>query len=310
MPGLPATVTVLAAGTIGLSWTAHLAARGVQVFVNSRNPAVAEVVENAMRLYAPAIPGAEPAAMLERVTIEHDLERSVAATAAVIENGPENLDVKQHLFARIEATAQPDTLLLSSTSSFAPADIGARMKQPSRVIVGHPFNPPHVIPLVEVVCDEATSPELADRAMDFYRELGKVPIRLHRPILGFAANRLQSALLREAIYLVSEGVVTMEELDTVVTASIGLRWAAAGPFRVFHMGGGPGGLRHWLGHLGISLDSNWAQLGQPTMDPATLELLLRQADEAFAGMSFDDLAAERDRKLNAILAVLNSPAGR
>jgi ketoreductase RED1 len=309
MPASPAAVTVLAAGTIGLSWTAHLAARGVPVFLNSRNPAVAEAVERAVRLYAPGIPGAEPGAMLQHVTIEPDLERCVAATAAVIENGPENLEVKQDLFARVEAAAQPGTLLLSSTSSFAPADIGARMKEPSRVIVGHPFNPPHLIPLVEVVCDEAADPGLADRAMDFYRELGKVPVRLQRPVLGFAANRLQSALLREAVYLVSEGVVTLEELDTVVTASIGLRWAIAGPFRVFHLGGGPGGLRHWLGHLGVSLNSNWAQLGQPSMDQATQELLLRQADEAFAGRSFDDLAAERDRKLNAVLAVLRDPAG-
>jgi ketoreductase RED1 len=298
------TVTVVAAGTIGLSWTALLAAKGLHVRVNSRNPDAGSLVASAIRLYAPAIPGAEAADMLSRVVVDTDLARSVAGAAAVLENAPENLDLKQDLFAAIEAAAPPDALLLSATSTFAPSDVGARLKDPGRLIVGHPFNPPHVIPLVEIVGSADTPPELLDRAARFYRSLGKNPVTLRKPILGFVANRLQSALLREAINVVQQGVVTVDELDAIVTSSIGLRWAVIGPFRTFHLGGGPGGLRHWLEHLGVSLDENWAQLGRPAMSPETIGLLTGQADLAFGDRTFEDLAAERDRDLSKILATL------
>jgi ketoreductase RED1 len=172
------------------------------------------------------------------------------------------------------------------------------------VLVGHPFNPPHIVPLVEVVAGTRTEPALVRAAVDFYRGLGKTPVVLRRPVPGFVANRLQSALLRESIHLVREGVVTVDELDEIVTASIGSRWAVVGPFQAFHLGGGPGGLRHWLEHLGGSLERSWSLLGNPPMDEETRSAILAQADASFGAIPYEELAAQRDAGQNAVLAAL------
>jgi ketoreductase RED1 len=158
------------------------------------------------------------------------------------------------LFSRIERAAPADALLLSSTSGIRATDIAGALQQPGRLVLGHPFNPPHLVPLVEVVRGEQTDPEAVRRAVDFYTALGKKPRVLRKEVPGFVANRLQSALFREAINLFVQGVVTEEELDEIVTSSIGLRWAVAGPFRSFHLGGGPGGLPAFLQHLGPAGD--------------------------------------------------------
>ncbi|REE96240.1 3-hydroxyacyl-CoA dehydrogenase NAD-binding domain-containing protein [Thermomonospora umbrina] len=305
MTAAPRTVAVVAAGTIGLGWATLFLARGLDVRVNSRRPDARRLVAEALELHAPAVPGAAPPeALLDRLTVEPDLERALDGVDAVQENAPEDLELKQDLFARMERAAPADALLLSSTSTLTPAALGVRLKEPERVVVGHPFNPPHVVPLVEVVTGEAAPPELVERVVSFYRGLGKVPVVLGRALPGFAANRLQSALLREAVHLVREGVVTVEQLDTIVTSSIGLRWATIGPFQALHLNGGPGGLRHWLDHLGVHLEPFWEGLGRPPMDERTRDLLLRQADRTFGRRSFEDLSRERDRRQNAILDAL------
>ena len=167
------------------------------------------------------------------------------------------------------------------------------MRQPGRLIIGHPFNPPHLVPLVEVVPSPGTDPEVVDAAVAFYRAMGKQPQVLSREIPGFVANRLQAALFREAVHLVVQGVVTEQELDAVVTSSIGMRWAVAGPFQTFHLGGGPGGLADFLVHLGPGLEALWAILGQPRLDADTTRLLTTQA-EHFGG-TVAELAARRDQ---------------
>ncbi|TDD73466.1 3-hydroxyacyl-CoA dehydrogenase NAD-binding domain-containing protein [Actinomadura rubrisoli] len=301
------TVTVIGAGTIGLGWTTLFLASGLTVRVNSRNPEAADVVRKAVELHAPGVPGgADPADLLSRLELESDLEKAVADADVVQENTPEDARLKQELFGRIEKAAPAGALLLSSTSSIPPAVLGTGLREPDRVVVGHPFNPPHVVPLVEVV---GGRPELVERAAEFYRSVGKVPVVLRKPILGFAANRLQSALLRESIHLVREGVVTVGELDEIVTASIGLRWSTVGPFLAFHLGGGPGGLRHWLSHLGVGLEAGWEQLGRPAMDEETVRLLVEQADTAYGGRTFEELTVERDIRQNAVLeALAKAPA--
>lgn len=301
------TVTVIGAGTIGLSWTVLFLAHGHQVRVNSRNPEAARLVRDAVELFAPGIRGggADPEELLSRLELQPDLERAVAGADVVQENTPENLELKQDLFARLGKATAPGTLLLSSTSTLLPDDLGSTTDDPSHLVVGHPFNPPHVVPLVEVVGGSRTAPDAITRTTAFYRSLGRVPVVLRKPIAAFAANRLQSALLQESIHLVREGVVTVEELDAVVTNSIGLRWATVGPFRAFHLGGGQGGLRKWLTTLGAGLERGWRGLGQPSMDEETLELLLAQADEAFGDRTFEDLSTERDAKQNAILTALS-----
>jgi ketoreductase RED1 len=178
------------------------------------------------------------------------------------------------------------------------------MKDASRVLIGHPFNPPHLIPLVEVVPGKRTSKESVDDAVQFYSAIGKSPIVIEKEIPGFVANRLQSALFRESIYLVSEGVVSMESLDQIVSSSIGLRWAAAGPFKTFTLGGGPGGLPHFLKHLGAPMENGWKNLGTPHFDEPTLNVLLEQSDNSYGKIPYEELAKERDEQQLAILDAL------
>lgn len=181
------------------------------------------------------------------------------------------------------------------------------MRRPERLIVGHPFNPPHLVPLVEIVPGEKTSAATVEQARAFYAALGKKPQVLRKEIPGFVANRLQSALFREAVHLVARGVVTEQELDDIVTASIGMRWAVAGPFRTFHLGGGPGGLPHFIEHLGRAMEASmWPALGNPTFDDTTSALLVKQAREAFGEGTVNALATVRDRSQIALMRALDA----
>lgn len=305
------TAVVIGAGTIGLGWITLFAAAGMTVRVNSRRPDAEHQVRAALGRYAATLPGGprDPEELAARLRFEPDLARAVEGADIVQENALEDLALKRELFARAGAAAGPGTLLLSSTSTLLPDDLGAAMDDPSRLLVAHPFNPPHIVPLVEVVAGERTDPAAVDDTVAFYRGLGKTPTVLRKPVPGFVANRLQSALLRESIHLVREGVVSVAELDEIVTASIGPRWAAVGPFRAFHLGGGPGGLRHWFAHLGVGLERSWAGLGEPPIDEATVGTVIDQADEAFGARSYEQLAADRDTVQNAVIEAVARARG-
>ncbi|CAN5202819.1 3-hydroxyacyl-CoA dehydrogenase NAD-binding domain-containing protein [soil metagenome] len=290
-------VAVVGAGTIGLSWAALFAANGHQVRVTDPRPDLQEVVRAGVTELADVLPGD----LLASITTGPDLEAAVTGADVVQENGPERIELKQELFARIEAAAPPHALLLSSTSGLMPSDMGASMREPGRVVVGHPFNPPHVVPLVEVVPGAQTPPETVAAAADFYRSLGKVPVVLHKEIGGFVANRLQSAVFREAVHLVLSGVVTPEELDQVVTESVGVRWATAGPFESYHLGGGPAGIRHLLEHLGPGMVRRWKDLGQPELTEDVVELISSSTEARFADQDYADRTAARDRVQLAVL---------
>ena len=292
------SAAVIGAGTIGLSWAALFASKGIAVRVNDPRPDVAEVVRDGVTQLAEVLPGD----LLSLITVEPELEAAVAGVDVVQENGPERLDFKQALFARIEAAAPAGALLLSSTSGLMPSDMAAGMKDPGRLLVGHPFNPPHVVPLVEVVPGAQTSTAAAEAAVEFYRSIGKVPVLLRKEIGGFVANRLQSALFRESVSLVLQGVVTPTELDQVVTESVGVRWATAGPFESYHLGGGPGGIRHLLEHLGPGMVKRWKDLGQPELTDEVVDRLSRDTEERFAGQDYDARNAARDRVQLAVLA--------
>jgi ketoreductase RED1 len=220
------------------------------------------------------------------------------------ENGPENVAFKQDLYAQIEANLKPTALVLSSSSGIPATVFTENMKDASRVLLGHPFNPPHLIPLVEVVPGKRTSKEAVEEAVQFYTAIGKSPIVIEKEIPGFVANRLQSALFRESIYLVSQGVVTMESLDQIVSSSIGLRWAAAGPFKTFTLGGGPGGLPHFLQHLGPPMENGWKDLGNPHLDKATTDILIQQSNNSYGKIPYDELTKERDEQQLAVLHAL------
>jgi ketoreductase RED1 len=205
---------------------------------------------------------------------------------------------------------EPDVLILSSTSGIMPTDLAREMTSPGRLLVGHPFNPPHVLPLVEVVPGERTAQWATDAAVSFYRSLGKTPVVLHKEVGGFVANRLQSAVFKESVHLVLEGVVSQEELDLIVQESIGARWATAGPFRSMHLGGGPGGLRHLLEHLGPGMQRRWRSLGQPELTPETVEFLSSETEKRFAGQSYEEMTQDRDRAQLEVLAARESTKRR
>lgn len=306
------TVTVIGTGTIGLGWITLFLGHGMQVRVNSRRPEASEVVRRGIELSAGHLPDGtgDPETFDSLLSFEPDLERAVADAHVIVENVPEDLELKRALFARIGKAAPAEALILSSTSTFTPDDLGTLMADPSRLVVGHPFNPPHVVPLVEIVAGEATDRAAVAEAVAFYREAGRTPVVLRRPITAFAANRLQSALLRESVHLIREGVVTVQELDEIVTESIGLRWATIGPFLAFHLGGGEGGLRQWLSTLGAGLEQGWELLGRPPMDEETIATLIAQADDAYGDRSYSALVHARDTRQTAVLRALEAAAGQ
>ncbi len=298
------TVAVLGAGTVGVSWAALFAARGLHVRVSDPRDDVAEVVRHSVGLFARTLPEGprDAGELLERIEVVTDVEAAVDGVDVVQENAPERVELKRELFGRVERAAPAQALLLSSTSGLMPSDMGRDLAEPGRVLVGHPFNPPHVVPLVEVVPGEQTPDHLVHQAVAFYASLGKRPVVLRRQIGGFVANRLQSAVFRESVHLVLSGVVTPEELDTVVTSSIGPRWATAGPFESMDLGGGPGGLRHLLEHLGPGMARRWKDLGQPELTPEVVEELSRASEARFAGQDYDRRTERRDRLQLAVLA--------
>jgi glutaryl-CoA dehydrogenase len=297
------TAAIVGAGTIGLSWATLFAAKGLKVRVTDPRPDLEDAVRAAVRELSATLPGdahdAEP--LLARITVERDLESAVADADIVQENGPENIEFKRELFARIESAAPRNALILSSASGLLPSQMSSDMSEPGRLVVGHPFNPPHVIPLVEVVPGEQTAPATVEAAMAFYRRLGKRPVLVHKEIGGFVANRLQAAVVQESVHLVDQGVVTPEELDTVMTESLGPRWATVGPFESLHLGGGPGGLRHMLEHLGPGMQRRWQDLGRPELTRETVERLSRSSEKRFAALPYEEHAERRFREQLAVL---------
>lgn len=301
-------VAVAGAGLIGLSWAALFLANGLHVRVFDPRKDLEQAVRDALANSVLALNqlGYNTEGFEKRLRIESDLEAATHDADLVQESCPEQIDFKREFFAKMEQWVKPNALMLSSTSSLRATEIARDMKNPERMMVGHPFNPPHVMPLVEIVPGKDTNPEAVQEAVAFYRALGKAPVVLHREINGFVGNRLQAAVLRESMFLVQQGVVSVEELDTLVTNSLGLRWAAVGPFKGIHLGGGPGGIAHFLTHLGPMFEGLFGELGEAHITPETTAELARQADAAYGPMPNPEMAAERDRKQ---LGILQSHAG-
>ena len=300
--------TIVGGGVIGVSWAALFLAHGLRVTINDPRPDIEPVVRRGLSEIAPTMaalgfPTTDLTDRTEALRFEPDLAAAVADADVVQENGPERLDVKQQMWKTIEDAAPEHALLASSSSGIPATQIAMGLLQPERLLIGHPFNPPHLVPLVEVVPGERTAPEVVGHAVSFYQAMGKQPQVLGKELPGFVANRLQSALFREAVHLVATGVVTEQELDEIVTSSIGMRWAVAGPFETFHLGGGPGGLPDFLQHLGKQLEASWSGLGSPSFDEPTVALLTEQA--ANFGGTVEELAAERDTREIALMRALD-----
>lgn len=302
------TAAVTGAGTIGLSWTALFAAHGLTVRVSDPRPDLAEAIRTALTesTHHLAALGLDVEGLADRVHIAADVSEAVRDADIVQESGPENVEFKKHLFARLVREAPRHALLLSSSSAIPATAFTGDLEDASRVLIGHPFNPPHVIPLVEVVPGERTSEDSVQAAVDFYTAVGRTPVVERKEIPGFVGNRLQHAVSREATYLVQQGVVTPDDLDKVLTASLGIRWATVGLFLGQHLGGGPGGYRHLVEHIGRSMGR--LALGQPSKSPEDQERVVEAVEKAYGSRTYTELLRERDRKQLAVLSALDTAA--
>jgi carnitine 3-dehydrogenase len=304
-------VAVIGAGTIGASWATLFLAQGLEVAVY--DPA-ADTERRVRGFVARAWPtmarlGLAERAEPDRLRFHGDPADAAKGAPFVQESGPENLAAKQVLFARMEEGLEPDAIVASSTSGLLPSDLQAGSALPERYLVGHPFNPPHLMPLVELVGGRATDPAVLDRAAAFYRSVGKRPIVIRREMRGHVANRMQVALYREAIHLALEGVASIEDIDAAIAYGPGLRWAIMGPHMLHHLAGGEGGLRHLLEHIGPGIESWWNDLGRPDLTAEVIDRLVGMF-EASNARSVQDLAAERDALLIALLESLTEARRR
>jgi 3-hydroxyacyl-CoA dehydrogenase len=303
-------ISVIGSGTIGASWAAYFLARGFEVAAYDPAPNgedfARRFIDNAWPTLE-KLKAVQPGTDRKRLSFFKDPAAAAKGAAFVQESGPEREDLKIELFAAIDGAAPAESVIASSSSGLLISRVTAKCKHPERCVIGHPFNPPHLIPLVEVVGGGKTSPDAVTKAMNFYREIGKHPIHIKKEVRGHAANRLQAALWREAIHLVTEGVVSVADADAAIAYGPGLRWALMGPHLTFHMAGGDGGMKHFMDHLGPALQSWMDELGTPRLDPKTQEAIIDGVTEEVAGRSMDDLRRWRDRKLIEILRVSGEP---
>jgi 3-hydroxyacyl-CoA dehydrogenase len=222
----------------------------------------------------------------------------------VQENAPERQDVKIKLFADIDASTPPDSIIASSSSGLTMSVLQSACKHPERCVIAHPFNPPHVIPLVEVVAGAKTSPEAVQQAISFYTSIGKMPIHLRKEVVGHVANRLQAALYREVVYLIEQGVVDVADADAAVCWGPGLRWGVMGPNLLFHLGGGTGGIQHFLEQFSGAYSTWWKDLGTLTeFTPGIKRMIIDGVLQESGDRSINQLAQERDEVLLGLLSL-------
>ena len=297
-------VALLGTGLIGAGWAALLLARGLHVHaidpVDGAEGRLRETVA-AMWESLQALGHAAGPADLTRLSFAPAPGAALEKVSLVQENAPERLDLKRDLFAEVERWVGADTVLASSTSALLVGDIQTVCAHPSRCIAAHPFNPPHILPLVEVSGGPLTDPDALDWAMSFYAAIGKKPVRLAREIQGHIAGRLGAAMWREAVSLVDQGIATVADIDAAVRHGPGPRWAVSGCHMVYHMGGGAGGIGQYLEHLGDSQQRRWDDLGTPRLGPELRQRIADGVAEEAAGKSVTELVRDRDRRLVAYL---------
>jgi len=233
--------------------------------------------------------------------------KELARDAGLVqESVAERYDVKKDVFGKLEEFASSECIFASSSSGLLVSEMQKEMKHPERILIAHPFNPPHLIPLVELVPGEKTSPELINFMADFFEKLGKTPVILKKEVPGHIANRLQAALWREAIQLVIDKVASLEDVDKALCAGPGLRWALMGQHMIFHLGGGEGGIEHFVDHIGTSFEKLWLDMAKWDRLPAeTKEVLVSGIKEQMSGRDIKDIAKWRDEKLVELLRVIN-----
>lgn len=299
-------VAVIGAGVIGGGWALHFLRMGLDVAVYDPAPSAEAALREMLEQTWPTLErlGLRSGASPGRLTFHAYLADAVAGAELIQENAPENAPVKQRVLAEIDAAASPDAVIASSTSGFAMTMLARDCAAPQRCAVGHPFNPPYLIPLVEVAGGEKTDPAVLDWLTAFYEAAGKWPLRLTGELPGFVGNRLQEALWREALHMVAAGEATVEEIDASIAWGPGLRWAQMGPCLTFHLAGGAGGMGHMLDHFGAALLEPWTRLTAPELTPELRQRMVDGCEAEAGGRSVADLERSRDEFLVDLLELL------
>ena len=299
-------VGIVGAGVIGGGWALHFLRTGFDVDVY--DPA-ADARTDLLRTVEASWPllarmGLRDGASPDRLTFHDSVTAAVAGADLVQENAPENGPVKQRVLAEVDRAARPGVVIASSTSGFAMTMLQAGCEHPERCVVGHPFNPPYLIPVVEVVGGSRTDPAAVDWLVRFYASTGKRPLQLSRELPGFVGNRLQEALWREALHMVAAGEATVAEIDASVAFGPGLRWALMGPCLTFHLAGGGGGMAHMLDHFGAALDEPWTRLQAPPLTPELRDRMIEGCLREANGRSVAELEQLRDGFLAELLELV------
>jgi 3-hydroxyacyl-CoA dehydrogenase len=296
-------VACIGAGTIGASWAAYFLSRGLEVVVSDPAPGAPDLLRRMIEQAWPALQRLGAAADADPTSwrFEPDPVAAVEGAGFVQESAPERYDVKKALLPKLDAALPPEVVIASSSSGLLISRLSQGCEHPERCVIGHPFNPPHLVPLVEVVGGTTASRASIDAAMDFYRAIGKYPIEIRKEVPGHLANRLQAALWREAVHLVAEGVASVADVDAAISEGPGLRWALMGPHATFHLAGGDGGMTHFLHHLLPAMQSWWDDLGTPAVTPSLQATLVEGVRAEVGGRSVADLAARRDAFLISLL---------
>ena len=305
-------VAIVGTGLIGASWAAQYLASGLDVIATDPAPnAEANLrkwVDDAWELLT--VVGLASGASRDRLTFTADMNEAVSKADFVQENVPERLLLKSKVFAQMDDVAAPHTILASSASGITMDSIQSGCKKhPERCVTGHPFNPPHVIPLVEVVGGAKTSEETIERTITFYASLGKKPIRLRKAVAGHVGNRLQAALYREILYLIQQGVVTVEDADLAVSYGLGLRWGVMGPSLQWHLAGGSGGIQHFVETFMDGFTGLMKKLEMPDVTPALIQTILDGVLKEANGQSVEQLA-QAENKLVMELVALRAKASK
>ena len=297
-------VAIIGTGVIGASWSALFLAKGLEVVATDVAPNAEAALKRFIESAWPALKrlGLATGASQSKLSFTADLATAVKGVDLVQENGPERIEFKRKLYGQLDKLLPADVIIASSSSGLTMSEIQlACGSHPERCVIGHPFNPPHLVPLVEIVGGAKTSEETIQRVAEFYTALGKRTVRLHKEVPGHVANRLQSALSREVYHLVAEGVVTAADADTALSWGPGLRWGIMGSLLLNHLGGGQGGIEHFFAQFAGPMTAWWKVLGQPVLTPEVQKQLIDSVRAEVGSRSVDELAAERDEMLLQVI---------
>jgi 3-hydroxyacyl-CoA dehydrogenase len=297
-------IAIIGTGVIGASWTAQFLAKGLDVVATDIAPDAETSLRQFVKTAWPALErlGLAPDASQSNLTFTADLPAAVRTADLVQENGPERIDFKKKLYRQLDELLPADVIIASSSSGLTMTEIQSDCHlHPERCVIAHPFNPPHLVPLVEIVGGAKTSEETIQRVSEFYTSLGKQTVRLHKEVPGHVANRLQAALAREVYYLVAEGVVSAADVDAALCWGPGLRWGIMGNMMLNHLGGGQGGIEHFFQQFTGPMTAWWKVLGQPVLTPEVQKKLIDSVHAEIGSRTIPELEAQRDEILLGLL---------